>query len=246
MNTITKKLILTSAILMSTMTVIPAMALAEDKPTADFTTGIYSDYVWRGYALSDDSVVIQPSMTVSYKGFAANLWGSLDTDYLNTDEKNWLETDMTLSYEGSAGKIGYGAGWIYYEVDGADDTQEGYVSVSVDTILAPSLTVYVNLEDTSAYYSTLGISHSLPLAEGMALDLGAQVGYLDNGASYNEFHDALLSASMSFAVAEYISVTPELYYSFALTSDSETNIKAGSADNDDNHFYGGISASLAF
>jgi hypothetical protein len=92
----------------------------------------------------------------------------------------------------------------------------------------------------------MGISHAVAVAEGMALDLGAQVGYLDDDADYSEFHDGRVSASMTFPINDYISVTPELYYSFALTSESELAIAGGSYDADDNHFYGGVSASLAF
>ncbi len=54
--------------------------MAEDKPTAEVSVLASSKYVWRGFELSDDSIVLQPSATVAYKGFSANLWGNLDTD----------------------------------------------------------------------------------------------------------------------------------------------------------------------
>jgi len=50
------------------------------KTTGDFTAAVMSQYVWRGYELSRNSIVIQPSMTVGYKGFSVNLWGNLDTN----------------------------------------------------------------------------------------------------------------------------------------------------------------------
>lgn len=247
MKSTAKKIMMTGLVALGISTMIPGISLAEEaKPEADFSTALYSQYVWRGFAFSDSSVVVQPSMTVSYKGFAANFWGNLDTDEVGTDTKNWNETDLTLSYEGSAGKIGYGVGWIYYNVDGADETQELYVSVSGDVMLAPTLTFYNDIDSFPGYYVTLGVSHSLAVAEGMALDLGAQVGFLDDDANYSEFHDALISASMTFAVNDYVSITPELYYSFALTSDSELAIAGGSVDNEDNHVFGGVSASFAF
>ena len=61
--------------------------MAEEKvevPSADASVAFLSKYVWRGFELSDDSIVIQPSMTVAYKGFGMNLWGNLDTDYFAT------------------------------------------------------------------------------------------------------------------------------------------------------------------
>jgi len=243
-----KGLILTGLLGLGLTAAIPGTVMAEEeKPEADFTLGAYSQYVWRGFAFSDSSVVLQPSMTVGYKGFGVNLWGNLDTDEKGLDTNNWNETDMTVSYDGSAGIVGYGVGWIYYNVDGADDTQELYASVSVDTLLAPTLTYYADIANLpGSSYATLGISHSISFTEKMALDLGAQVGYLDDGADYSELHDGLVSASMSFALGEYASITPELYYSFALSNDAETAIKSVSYDGDDSHFYGGISASFAF
>ena len=41
----------------------------EEKPTGDFTVTAMSQYFWRGYELSRNSIVIQPSMTLGYKGF---------------------------------------------------------------------------------------------------------------------------------------------------------------------------------
>ncbi|MEN8133977.1 MAG: hypothetical protein ABFS18_00385 [Thermodesulfobacteriota bacterium] len=246
MENTARKIMITGLTALALTTGIYGNAMAEDKPEADLTMGAYSQYVWRGFAFSDSSVVLQPSMTISHKGFAANLWGNLDTDEMGLDTTNWNETDMTVSYDGSAGMIGYGVGWIYYNVDGGADTQELYISVSVDTILTPTLTYYTDIAHLPGSYATLGISRSLAIAEGMALDLGAQVGYLDNDADYSEFHDGLLSASMTFAINDYVSVSPELYYSFALTNEAETAIAAVSYDTDDSHVYGGISASMAF
>ncbi|MFO7605610.1 MAG: hypothetical protein R6W72_04855 [Desulfurivibrionaceae bacterium] len=243
-----RKITMSGLVALGITAAIPGAVLAgEDKPEADFTLGAYSQYVWRGFAFSDGSLVLQPSMTVAYKGFGVNLWGNLDTDEKGLDTNNWNETDMTVSYDGAAGVVGYGIGWIYYNVDGVEDTQEIYASVSVDTILAPTLTYYADIANLpGSSYATLGISHSISFSEDMALDLGAQVGYLDDGADYSELHDGLLSASMSFGIGEYASVTPELYYSFALSDDAETAIESVSYDGDDNHFYGGISASFAF
>ena len=50
----------------------------EEVPTASADIAILSDYIWRGYAFSNDSIVIQPSATVCYKGFGFNLWGNLE------------------------------------------------------------------------------------------------------------------------------------------------------------------------
>ena len=228
---------------------IPAAMAEEEAPSADASVGIYSKYVWRGFEFSDDSLVIQPSLTVSYLGFGANLWANLDTKYYDPTDPNydtnvWNETDFTLSYDGASDKLGYGVGWIYYSVVG-EDTQEFYATASYDTILSPSLTVYYDTDlNAGDWYANFSIGHSFAVTETASLDLGLAVGYSDN-STYNEFHDGLLSASMSFPIGDYITITPELYYSFALSDEAETAIESGPSG-DDSFVYGGISASFSF
>lgn len=246
-------------------------ALADDKPTADLSVAATSQYIWRGFELSQDSVVLQPSMTVGYKGFSANVWGNLDTDlYTQSPTTNsWTETDFTLSYDFSLGPVGMTVGYIYYGLDGAQDTQEAFVSASFDTMLSPTVSVYRDYDNLAGWYATLGISHSLPVKGDIALDLGAQVGYLsaDDASSYGEIvngaastteeysalHDGLLSASVTIPVNEYVSITPGINFSFPLSSDASDRIEVSSIDyngtlgtGDESFVYGGVSVSLAF
>jgi hypothetical protein len=226
---------------------IPAAMAEEEMPTAEASVSIYSAYIWRGFGLSDDSMVIQPSMTVGYKGFAMNLWGNLDTDYYAENTTKYNETDITLSYDGAYEKLGYGVGYIYYALDAADDTQEIYGTLSYDIMLSPTLTFYYDVDHFSgAYYATFDISHSFTIAANYVLDLGALVSYMDDDEDYDAFHNGVLSASMTFSFAKYFSLTPEVNYSFALSDDAKDYIKEGSVDDDDNYFYGGATLSFAF
>ena len=232
----------------------------EEKPTADLTVGAYSDYVWRGWIFSDDSIVIQPSMTVGYKGFAMNLWGNLDTElddneFGGGDTNKWNETDLTLSYDGSYGMFGYSLGYIYYALDAAEDSQEVYAGVSLFTILSPTLTIYNEIANYRGYYVTLDISHSIPITEKLSLDLGAKASYYDadkgtltdsSGDAYEALHDGVLSASMTFPISEYFSITPELYYSFPLSSDAEDEFEASNPGSDEDIIFGGVSMSFSF
>ena len=241
-----------------------SQSLAEEKPTADLTMGVYSKYVWRGFELSQDSLVLQPSMTVAYKGFSANLWGNLDTDNYSSDTSNWTETDMTLTYEQTVGPVDLSGGYIYYGLDGAADTQEVYASACWNTLLSPTLSVYRDFDTFPGWYITLGVSHSLPVTDKLNLDLGAHIAYLsadeassyaaNDGSTYSAFHDGLLSASMTFPINKYIAITPQLNYSFPLSSDAKDLIKStnladqnGNKGNVGSNFvYGGVSASMDF
>ena len=248
----------------------------EEKPTADLSVSALSKYVWRGFELSKDSIVLQPSMTVGYKGFGFNLWGNLDTDLHDSfrydDDGNettdsWTETDMTISYDGSCNFADYGVGYIYYSLDGLEDTQEVYVSATLKTLLSPSLAIYRDFDSLPGWYLTLGVSHSFAINEKLNLDLGAQVSYLysDDDSSYSEmtldangdwvatgdayrdFHDGRLSASMSFPLGEYFSLTPEIYYSFPLSSEADDLLESASVNGSDSDFvYGGVTLSMSF
>ena len=268
MSTVARKLLTGVAATGVCLSMFSGLAFAEeDKPTADLTVGALSQYVWRGFAYTKDSVVVQPSMTVGYKDFSFNLWGNVDTDRWDgttNGTDNWTETDMTMSYGWVMGPVNFSAGYIYYAVDNADDTQEVYLSTTLNTLLSPTLKVYRDIDHYAGWYATLGVSHSLPIKDDIALTLGAQISYLaaDEASSYadpsdasgteeyNNFHDGLLSASLKIPVNQYLSVTPQVYYSFPLSSDAEDRLKADNTTyigrSDADFIYGGVSVSLAF
>jgi hypothetical protein len=223
---------------------MPAWAEDESPVSASADVSFLSQYIWRGYALSDSDAVIQPSATVSYKGLSFNLWGNLDTNDPNYNDTSFNETDMTLSYDWSFDKVSVGAGYIYYALEG-EDTQEFFVSLGVDTVLSPTLTIYRDIDTFPGWYFNLGISHSIKFTDEIALDLAGSVGYYDIG-DYSEFHDGTVSASMTFPVDKYISITPKVAYTFGLTNESRNDIKAVSWDGKSDHFWGGITFSVAF
>ena len=251
-----KKVLLTVMLLATCM--LTSQAMAEDKPTAEFSTSVLSKYVWRGFAFSEDSIVIQPSMTVAYKGLSVNLWGNLDTDQQNDDTNNWNETDLTISYNKSFGKLGATVGYIYYALDSVDDSQEVFLSLSYDTLLSPTLSVYREFAHYPHWYITADISHSFPVTKDISLDLGGLISYQisDDASAYpdgkdtdDEFsglHHAELSASLSIPVNNYITVSPQIAYTFPLGSDAGDQIELLSVDGDSNHFFGGVTASFAF
>ena len=223
------------------------LAMAEeDKPTANLAVSALSKYVWRGFELSQDSLVLQPSATVAYKGFSANFWGNEDTNvYVQSAEgagsNNWTETDLTLAYDWTIGPVGLTAGYIYYSLT-PFDSQEVFARTAWRTLLTPTLTVYRDCDHYAGWYVTLGVSHTVPFTEKIGLSFGAQVGYLaaDDASSYAKvnspteaytgFHDGLLSASIAIPVNQHITVTPVLNYSFPLTSNARDLIEVNSQE----------------
>ncbi len=226
----------------------------EEKPTGNLTVGVLSKYIWRGYESSRNSIVIQPSITIGYKGFAVNLWGNLDTRpyYGGTGNvgygSSWNETDLTLSYSKTIGLFNVGGGYIYYGLgalnqDAADrlDSQEIFVTAGLNTLLSPTLTIYKEIDHYHQWYVLLGVSHTLELSKTVSLQLAASAGYLksedagtypkfdDAGAAtadkFSGFHDGLLSVSLPVKVSPYVTLTPSVSYSFPLSDAAKNEIK---------------------
>ncbi|MHB8139452.1 MAG: hypothetical protein ACYDGO_13855 [Smithellaceae bacterium] len=253
----------------------------EDRITGEVAASILSAYIWRGQEMTRHGVVVQPSATIGYKGFSLNIWGNLDTrSYSAGTEKyssNYTETDVTLCYSHKFGIVSVGAGYIYYglaalQPGGTDplDSQEIFATVSVDTILTPTLTIYKEIDHYHQWYATLGVSHVFKLHERIGLKLAGQVSYLkseddstypkfdsDSVATtdkFNNFHDATITISLPVTVTKHIAITPLLTYVFPLSNDARYEMKArglqGAAspsDKDSSSFlYGGVTISFAF
>jgi hypothetical protein len=57
----------------------------------------------------------------------------------------------------------------------------------------------------------------------------------------------VISASLPIAVAEHITITPSLAYTFALSDDASDEMEWRSTKGDDDSFiYGGVTVSMAF
>lgn len=257
-----------------------AFAAEEDKVTGEVAASVLSAYIWRGQELSRHSVVVQPSLTASYKGFTANVWGNMNTrPYAAGDEKyasNYTETDVTLSYSRKFGIVQAGAGYVYYGLaaaapGGADplDAQEVFVTLGLDTILAPTLTIYKEIDHYHQWYALLGISHTFALHDKIGLKLAGSVSYLksedettypkfDSGSlattdKFNNFHDATIAMSLPVAVTKNLTITPMVVYVLPLSDDAKYEMRARglqgaalTADKDATFLYGGIMASFAF
>lgn len=258
-------------------------AAEEEKPTADFAISPLTKYVWRGYEMTRDSIVVQPSLTVAYKGFSANLWGNLDTrPYSSEPGKkypgNFTETDLTFSYTKAFGPVNAGVGYIYYSLNApyagaADplDSQEIFVTLGLNKLLTPTLTVYKEIDHYHQWYILLGVSHAFELSKSVSLKLAASGSYLksedaspgkypkyDDDAlatndKYNNFHDGIVTVSLPISPAKYITVTPLLSYVFPLCDDAKNEMKGRGlqgtskpADRDSSFLYGGITFDFAF
>jgi hypothetical protein len=229
----------------------------EIKTSGSASVDVMSNYVWRGQKLSN-SWVVQPSVAITYGVFGANLWANYDSDS-KIDEGDGhgevRETDLTLSYTRSLDKWTFGAGYIYYGLNGSPDTQEFYISAAYDILLKPSLAVYYDFDEGNGAFVVASIGHSLEVTKSVTMNLGAYASYNINnkvmgldksGDDFSNFYNAELSASLNIPVWKAIAVTPKVAYSFPLSNDAEDAIQSVSDDGDKDILYGGINITLSF
>lgn len=249
-----KCLMMSIAALLAGQSIVQA---EEAKPTAGVDLGIFSQYIWRGMELSEDSIVIQPSMTIGYQGASLNIWGNLDTDNEAYDEAKYNETDLTLSYAYTLGITKLTGGYIYYGLDAVVDSQELFGSVTLNTLLSPTVTVYREIAHLPYWYINVGVSHSQPVAGKITVDAAASAGFYysdddgftevrDPGEKYRQFHNGLVSVGMTIPFGDYFTVKPLVAYSFPLTDKAEDHMEANDLSSDADVVYGGVTLSMAF
>lgn len=239
----------------------------EAKPTASASVDFLNQYVWRGYALSDDrkGMVIQPSVTVSYLGFSLNVWGNFDTYDRNPVGPElgpaWNETDITLSYTRELVKDLNGTlGMIYYALDKVDDSFEVYAGLSYTLPwFTVGVTGYREISHYPGWWVMLDLSKNIKLpCYDWSIDLGGNFIYQasdDQGAypnppnfdePYSNFHAGTLTAAINFPIGKYLTISPKVGYSFPLSGHADDLIEGLSWDNDSNHVYGGLRITASF
>ncbi len=240
----------------------------EPKLTATFSVDFLNQYVWRGYALSDaqKGMVIQPSATVSYRGFSLNVWGNFDTNDRTALEMGpaWNETDFTFSYTHELVKnLNASIGIIYYLLNNVDDSFELYAGLAYTfPWLTVGLTGYREMSHYPGWWVTLDLSKNIKLpCYDWSIDLGATFIYQDSndrGAypsppkfdpfdkAYSNFHAGILSAAINFPIGKYVTISPKIGFSFPLSGEADDEIEFISWDHDSTHVWGGLRVMAAF
>jgi uncharacterized protein (TIGR02001 family) len=202
--------------------------------------GVFDKYLWRGFNLSDSNVVVQPGVDLSVAGFTLSLWGNYNTD---TDKLD--EVDVSLDYTADLSDLVWmSVGNVYYNLDGAENTNELYLAVGVNTLLNPVIAVYYDWDeaDSDGLFFTALVGHTVDLIDSVSLNLSALISY--NQASdysvgaYRDWHNYELGLSLDYAVTDQIVITPSLLYSSGISSAAKQAI--------DSEILGGINLSYTF
>jgi hypothetical protein len=229
---------------------------------------VLSAYVWRGQVLNDNTV-IEPSLTVSKNGFSLNTWANFNAggSYSGDNNDKFSEIDLTASYSRNVGPAAVGIGVAQYTFpnqtlsvsDGSVTTTEAYPSTyelyaSVglpDVLLAPTLTVYRDLDVIDGFYGMLAVSHSFALCDKASIVGSASIGAGD--ADYNKgyfgkdqtaLNDMIVGLAVPVTVLDNLTVKPAVSYVFL--PDSAIGDAADAVYGNKDQLVASLTASYAF
>lgn len=124
---------------------VPAMGMAQDKVEASVGADLVSGYIWRGQDLG--GVSIQPTLSVSYKGFSLSAWGTA-----GIEKEDTKEIDLTLGYATGGFSISVtdywfngGPGYFHYGSHNTNHTFEAQIGYDFGPL---ALNWYTNFAGT--------------------------------------------------------------------------------------------------
>ena len=194
------------AALLSAMTiVVPAMSIAQNEGEASVGADLVSGYIWRGQDLGN--VSIQPSVSVSYKGFSLCAWGSV-----GIEKKDTKELDFTISYTTGGFSISVtdywingGPGYFHYGSHDTNHVFEAQVGYDFGPLALNGYTNFagadgVNKEGDRAYSSYISATVPFKLA---GLEWTAEIGATPWATDFYNYSEApACSGSNGFAVCD--------------------------------------------
>jgi uncharacterized protein (TIGR02001 family) len=194
----------------------------------DAYVGVFDKYLWRGFDLSGSLPVVQGGADLSTHGWTLGYWSnwqlkSDDGEGLNAGEVT--ETDIILSYAHDCGDLlSVTVGDIWYQLEGAEDTNELFINATINTLLAPTISMYWDWDaaEEEGLYFTFDVSHSLEMMENLTLNLGALVSYnLHSDYSigdYSGLHNVEASVGLDYALSEQFTISPSFVFSTPISS----------------------------
>lgn len=189
-------------------TAMPFTAKAQDKVEASVGVDLVSGYIWRGQDLG--GVSLQPSASISYKGFSLEAWGSVGIE--SKDDK---ELDLTLGYENGGFSLSVtdywfnsGPGYFHYGARNTAHTFEAQVGYDFGPVAVNWYTNFagadgVNKDDKRAYSSYLSLAAPFNLG---GLEWTAEIGATPWETDYYDANGFAV-CDVSLGVSKEIKIT---------------------------------------
>ncbi|MGX9725838.1 MAG: hypothetical protein ACTFAK_00540 [Candidatus Electronema sp. VV] len=149
--------------------------------------------------------------------------------------------DITLSYTGSSGRLGFSAGYLYTAPE-----ESGAILLGLD---APHSRSLFHDESEKPWYLTFNLSKEFQISESFALGLDSRTMLLAPSAllqkEESEAQALCLSFNLPVSYGGLFTVTPELQWSRSLEAGGHADTVAA-AEKNPNTFYGGMSVSFSY
>jgi uncharacterized protein (TIGR02001 family) len=221
---------------------------------AEIYTGYHSIYEFRGVDLGDD--LVDTGVDLSYE-LAEGLSLSGGAWYASWDAGGADdELDLYIGLAQTLGSFDVSVGYTYYFFPGDSDanTDEVYLGLAteLDCGLGLALTYYEDIDQYSGGYLEFEAAKSFTLSECVGLDLAAGAAWCDDyelnadvdGTNMDGFNHWYITAALPIALKEDVTLTPYIKYVDA-SSDLDSSLVDAGAESED-HFYGGVTLSIAF
>ena len=167
-----------AVLLLSITIALPTISIAQEKIETDISADLVSGYIWRGQDLGNIS--IQPTLSLSYKGFSLSAWGTV-----GFEGKDTKELDLTLGYTTGGFSISVtdywfdgGPGYFHYGSNHTNHTFEAQMGYDFGPLAINWYTNFagydgINKNGDRAYASYVSIAAPFKLG---GLDWTAEIG----------------------------------------------------------------------
>ena len=221
--------------------------------TGDFSVDYMSKYVWRGQVLSGESVM-QVGAGVTMDKLSFNAWGNMnltdDKQNFGDEYNEFTEFDYSVDFTDELTEgVSYSLGMIYYSFPSFNNTMEAYAGLSFATMLNPTVTVYYDFDEVNSTYVNFGVSESVEVADGVALECSASLGYGDNdynesywGTTRDSLNDFNVTIAMPIELGTW-TLTPSVTYTTLAASELRTS---SPYDDSNECIYAGVGLSTTF
>ncbi|MFC2133922.1 hypothetical protein ACFLTH_04835 [Bacteroidota bacterium] len=184
---------------------------SESKVNVSVDAKIASNYVYRGFKLSE-GVVVQPSATLNRGNFSVTGVANYDFEQGEVNEITGM-MDYTVPVGGDALSLGYR--YISFPNTKLPKTQEIYANLKLVNLLNPSLEVVHDFDEGNGQYISLSVKANTDF-----VDLTSTLGY-NNHFSRNKsgFSQVDFGASKKTSIGGEWTLTTSVNYSRSLSND---------------------------
>lgn len=217
---------------------VASPVLAQTLVEAEVLTQVRSGYAWRGQTIADGPV-FQPSASISFGGFALDMWGNMNLDSSNdfgdmgSGRGRFTEWDTTLSYSTQVGNnnLSLGISHFDYPNTGYASTTEIFAKATGSGSVSPFLEVNRDIDEIEGTYIKFGAEKIWELTSGSTFTGSVGVGFADRG--YNNgyfgvdrsgFNDLELNANYSVPLSSSSALTFSANYQTLLDRDVRANV----------------------